>query len=192
MTQKNPVDQEVKLTTKPSKARINSKSKGNGFELKVSKLLSDVLSPLKFIRSPQSGARLGGKNFAAFSAMFGADATQLFVGDVVPTNEKDTHLRFKYSLECKSYKTSDSFETMVAGNANIFKWMQESVIDAVKVNKKPLIVFKWNHTPLYTACLSGDIPLDPKITLTQNGVSLDIFYFADLLENSSFWCEVGV
>jgi hypothetical protein len=170
------------------KKRFNSKGKGNGFELTVAKKLSTALAPLTFIRAPQSGARVGGKNFEIFGKMFGEDAMKLFVGDVVPTNEKDTQTVFHWSIECKSYAKSDSFETMVAGNSNIFKWFEESVIDAAKTNKKPILVFKWNHTPVYVAVSGEDSrPERERMTISQGARSLDIFYLDDLLQVPSFW-----
>lgn len=163
------------------------KQKGAGFEGTVAKKLSTALAPLTFIRTPGSGARVGGKNFETFGKMFGADAMKIFVGDVVPTNERDTNLNFKFSVECKSYKSSDSFETMVAGNSNIFKWMQESVIDAAKINKLPLLIFKWNHTPIYVAALSEHNIAAPRLHLRQGSASIDIFYLDDLLVDQSIW-----
>lgn len=128
------------------------KAKGSNFESQVAKKLSTALSPLKFIRTQGSGARVGGKNFEALGQMFGEDALKLFVGDVVPVNEKEAGVVFKHSIECKFYKTPDSFTSLVSGTANVFKWMQESIDDAVKVNRNPLLIFKWNQTPIFVAC----------------------------------------
>lgn len=163
------------------------KAKGSGYEGQIAKKLSTALAPLTFMRSPGSGARLGGKNFATFGKMFGEDAMKLFVGDVVVTNEKDTGLEFLHSIECKSYAKSDSFETMVAGNANIFRWFQESVVDAEKTNKNPLLICKWNHTPSYVIGYAATMPTGSRIIMSQNGCSLSIFYLDDLLNDSSFW-----
>ena len=175
------------------KKRFNSKGKGNGFEGVVAKKLTAACAPLTFIRSPGSGARVGGKNFATFGKMFGEEAMKLFVGDVVPTNEKDTETDFYWSIECKSYAKSDSFETMVAGNSNVFKWFEESAVDAVKTNKRPILIFKWNHTPIYVA-IDNDSPrallkdsLSPRLVLQQGARSLGIYYLDDLLQVPSFW-----
>ena len=64
------------------------KAKGNGFEGQIAKKLSTALAPLNFMRSPGSGARVGGKNFEKFGEMFGEEALAIFVADVVPINEK--------------------------------------------------------------------------------------------------------
>ena len=178
-------------TVKPKRKAVNSKQKGNSFEGKIAKMLTAALSPLCFMRSPSSGARLGGKNFQKFGALFGEEAIRLFSADVVPTNEKDTNLVFKFSIECKFYASSDSFETIVAGNSHIFGWMKESIVDAQKTQKIPIVVFKWNRSPIYVAALkdSNIAPNQSKITLTQDGMSIEIFYLDDIIKNKNIWIE---
>lgn len=166
------------------------KAKGNGFEGQIAKKLSKALAPLSFIRSPGSGARLGGKNFAKFGSMFGAEAAAIFTGDVVPTNEKEAGLKFKYSVECKSYATSDNFPAIVNGTANFFKWFEESVVDAEKIGKEPILIVKWNRTATFVGINSGSNSLvKPRLTLSQNGRSIDVFDLDDLLAVPAFWVE---
>lgn len=168
------------------------KAKGNNYEGQTAKKLTKALAPLTFIRSPGSGARLGGKNFATFGAMFGEEATKLFVGDVVPTNEKDCKLTFKFSVECKSYKTPDNFPALVSGNANVFKWFEESVVDAEKINKLPMLVWKWNHTPSFAAVLHNpNALLKPRFSIIQQR-HLDIYDLDELLTVPDFWMEANV
>ena len=173
------------------------KAKGNGFEGLIAKKLSAAL-PLNFIRSPGSGARVGGKNFEKIGAMFGEDALKLFVADVVPINERQENLRFHFSIECKAYATADNFTSLVAGTANVFKWFEESVVDAAKIDKKPMLVFKWNHTPIFVAVDAGDwnakhLNIQPKLCLVRQlpeqsaGSALDIFELDELLKHPDFW-----
>lgn len=136
----------------PAKRKMRpggGKSKGSGFEGKVAKLLSSALPPLNFIRTQGSGARVGGKNFETIGKMFGADALKLFVGDVTPVNETEAQVRFKFCVETKFYKTPDTFNQLLSGSANIYKWMEEIIIDAAKIDKIPILIFKWNNTPIY-------------------------------------------
>lgn len=181
------------------------KSKGNNFEGTVAKKLTTALQPLNFMRTPGSGARVGGKNFATIGAMFGEDALKIFVGDVVPINERQEGLSFRHSLECKAYATPDNFTSLASGGANVFKWFEEVVIDAEKINKNPLLIFKWNHTPIFVALdmgitgkrvytdLGNDLavanmrPLLTLLTHGDNPRALDIFYFDDLLKVPGFW-----
>lgn len=171
--------------------RKNSKNKGAGFEGKVAKMLSAAL-PLTFIRSPGSGARVGGQNFEKFGAMFGADAMKLFVADVVPTNERDVGMDFLWSVECKFYATTDTFNHMFQGKSNIYTWFEESVVDAAKVGKKPILIWKWNNTPIYVAIEDkGDLLIPPqfKIHQAQSPRPLAIYAFDELLKYPDFWME---
>ena len=180
------------------------KAKGNGFESQIAKKLSAGLAPLNFMRSPGSGARVGGKNFEKFGEMFGEEALAIFVADVVPINEKKEGIKFRHSVECKSYKTPDSFTQLAAGTANMFKWFEESVEDAKKTDKNPILIFKWNNTPVFVAvnlnhekcfvlptiapCFSVSYePVSDHLTKT-----LSVYYFDDLIKDSSFWVEGGV
>jgi hypothetical protein len=185
------------------KKRFNSKGKGNGFEGTVAKKLSAALQPLNFIRTPGSGARVGGKNFETIGKMFGADALKIFVGDVVPVNEQQEGLKFHHSIECKFYSTPDSFTSLMSGTSNLFKWFREAVDDASKVDKSPMLIWKWNHTPIFVAVDTMDSKSDytiltaagvkPRITLLKYGHdaggrhSLDIYELDDLLPHTAFW-----
>ena len=164
------------------------KAKGSGFEGQVAKKLSAKLAPLNFIRTQGSGARVGGKNFETIGQMFGDDALKLFVGDVVPVNEKQAGVRFKHSIECKSYKTPDNFTALVAGTANIFKWMKEAEEDAVKVKRNPLLIFKWNNTPIFVA-MSNQQMHPYRLTLSQGGEVIYVAYLDELLNFPAFWYD---
>lgn len=176
---------------KPVKKRKNSKAKGSGFENTVAKLLSKGLAPLNFIRTQGSGARVGGQNFATIGKMFGNEALKLFVGDVVPVNEQQERLRFRFSVETKFYATQDHFTALTSGNALIYGWFEESVADAGKINKNPMLIFKWNHTPTFVAVETGEETLTtvkPSLVIGRpNSRTLAIYKLEDLLTDPSFW-----
>jgi hypothetical protein len=173
------------------KKKVNGKSKGSSFERVVAKALSTHLTPLTFIRSPGSGARTGGKNMAKFGMMFGEDAMKIFTADVVPTNERDTNLNFRWSIECKSYKTQDNFTSLFSGTAKIFSWFNESIIDAKKINKKPMLIFKWNQTSTFVAISQKDLSILYSTSIFEgrllNIENLTIFNLNDLLPHKNFW-----
>lgn len=175
---------------KPTKRKMRpggGKAKGSGFEGTIAKQLTKHLAPLNFIRTQGSGARVGGKNFETLGKMFGEDALKLFVGDVVPINERDTGLTFKFSIETKFYKTPDHFPALVAGTANFFKWFEEAVIDAMKVNKAPMLIFKWNHTPVFVAVNAIGCPLDGRFTISTASRTIAVFELDDLIHKPEFW-----
>lgn len=187
---------------KPKKRKVKpgmGKAKGNGFEGQTAKKLSAALAPLNFMRSPGSGARVGGKNFEKFGDMFGEEALSIFVADVVPINEKKEGLKFLHSIECKFYKTPDAFTQLVSGNANIFKWFEESFEDAKKTDKNPVLIFKWNNTPVYAAFWLNHekcpetlrLNHTSAVTITGGTIrrSLSIYLLDELLKDVSVWVE---
>lgn len=163
------------------------KSKGNGFEATIAKKLSAAL-PINFIRSPGSGARIGGKNFATIGSMMGAEALKLFNADVVPVNETTVGLRFKHSIETKCYATSDSFSSLVAGTSNVGKWFEESVVDSLKIGRHPLLIMKWNHTSIFIASIV--LPdVYTRLTLPRVGGDIRVGLFDEVLGDKEFWYE---
>ena len=164
-----------------------SKVKGNSFELKVSKILSEHLSPLKFIRVPGSGARVGGINFDKFGGLYDAETLNIFVGDVVASNETDVGIKCKVSIECKSYANVDSFSLLMSGSSKIYEWMKEAEIDAAKTGKVPVLIFKWNRTAIYAA--SPYLPDDVvKMTLTrEDGLPIKLALLDDVVKMVNWW-----
>lgn len=171
------------------KKRKNSKTKGNSYELKISKKLAEKLAPLKFIRVPGSGARVGGVNFEKFGSLFSQDSLSIFVGDVVASNESEVGMKCKVSIECKSYAKVDSFSLLMLGSSKIFEWMRESEIDAEKTGKTPILLFKWNRTDDYIA--SPFLPDSVcKLVLNRPGeLPIKIGLLTEALEIRDFWIE---
>lgn len=166
------------------------KAKGNGFESVIAKELTKGLQPLNFIRTPGSGARVGGKNFATIGAMFGEDALKIFVGDVTPVNERVLGLRFLATCECKFYATQDHFTAVMKGTGKIFGWMKEAEDDATKVSKKPVLIFKWNHTPIFVASTADMPPSVVKMILPRSdGSKIFVAELDALLKHHEFWYE---
>jgi hypothetical protein len=143
---------------------------------------------------------VGGKNFETMGKMFGADALKLFVGDVVPTNERDSNLTFLWSVETKFYKTQDSFTSLASGSANLYKWFKESEEDAKKIDKQPMLVFKWNHTSIFVAVSIlhsnealmriNDVENEPSSCFSisrKDNTPLVVYEFEELLKFPSFW-----
>lgn len=178
-------------TEKPAKKKMRpggGKAKGSSFEAKIAKMLSAAL-PINFIKSPGSGARIGGKNFATIGAMMGMDTQKLFNADVVPVNETAVGYRFHFSVECKSYATADNFTSMVSGSANVYKWFEESVVDSAKIERDPVLIFKWNHTPIFVAVLARTMEgmVKPAMTIQRGEQHLDVYLLDELLKVPAFW-----
>jgi len=188
-----PVPQVI-VEEKPKKKRVNSKAKGSGFESSISKILADKLAPMKFRRSQSSGAILGGKN-AKFMEQFSTEAMTLFVGDICPSNEadvlRDLGWKFRFTLECKFYKTCDTIDHLF-GNTKIKGWFEQATVDSKKLNKEPLLIFKFNHTEIFCG-VNADTVVQPK-TITKNMVmrfpddlAINIFLLKEALEDLEWW-----
>lgn len=177
------------------------KKKGNGFEGQIGKVLGENLSPMKFRRSQSSGAILGGVN-ERFLKNYSDDAKSLFVGDVVPTNEadiiRDLGWKLKFTLECKFYKTADNIDHLLS-NTKIRKWFEEACIDAVKINKEPLLIFKFNHSEIFAAVNYDTIDRYPS-TITKSLLfnykladgplpprAFAVFHFKEALLDLEWW-----
>lgn len=121
---------------------INSKNKGNAFERKVAKLLSQRFSDKtgienSFRRNIDSGSFFGGMNRTRAQTHSLDKAT---FGDIVCPSG------FKFSVECKHYKEPPSFATIARGsNATLDQWIEQATDDASRCNSAPLIVMKFNN-----------------------------------------------
>lgn len=179
----------------PKKKRINSKAKGNGFEGQISKVLSEKLDPLKFRRSQSSGAILGGMNSRMLES-YSEEARALFVGDVVPTNEtdvmRDHGWKFKFALECKFYKDADTINQLM-NNTKIKGWFDQAVEDAAKINKEPLLIFKFNRCDTYCAVRTntiGDLPKNLERHMEiyfEEDLSISFFKFDEAILDLEWW-----
>lgn len=177
---------------KKKKKRVNSKAKGSGFEGVVSKLLSAALAPLNFKRSQQSGAIVGGKNFAEIGHAFSKEALSLFVGDVVPMNEAEVKVHSKFVYECKFYKEVERIDALFK-NSKIYGWLEEARTDAVKIDRQPMLIFKWNNTPIFVAVDSYLTPLPKSVKYIQlvDGKT-HVALFEDLLKHPEFFIQENV
>jgi hypothetical protein len=135
----------------PKKKKVNGKAKGNGYEGKIAKLFSTTFAPLQFRRSQSSGAILGGQN-EKYLEQYSFEVKRAFIGDVVPTNESEkTNPDFNFSVECKFYKDVETLEHLITKKSKILAWMEESAVDAKKINRQPILIFKFNRTSDYVA-----------------------------------------
>ena len=180
--------------TEVKKKRVDSKNKGNGFENKIAKELTNCLEPLTFIRTPGSGARVGGVNFGKFGKLF-SGVMDVFTGDVICTNEKDNNVCFRFNLELKFYKECDNFNSLFSGSAHVYAWLEESRIDAAKVGKTPLLIFKFNRTPTYVALDINQVldqdeflkTIPPDLVIKRNDQLIHLFDFERVKQDKLFW-----
>jgi hypothetical protein len=121
---------------------INSKNKGSTFERKISTALSARFAALTgittaFRRNPDSGAFFGGGNKSRTDTH---DVDHANFGDLL------CPVGFKYSIECKHYKTPPTFNAMMSGDVKQWDgWLQQVEQDSAKSNRSPLLIIKYNN-----------------------------------------------
>lgn len=175
-----------KPTAEKKTKRVDSRAKGAGFERTLSKFLSEKLNPLKFTRSQMSGAIVGGVNYEKVGANYKREALRLFVGDVVPTNEGENGISFNFSVEAKFYKTVPTMKQLFDDTCLVYGWMEEAIIDAAKLDVHPIVIFKFNNTPIFTATPSHvSIPEGVNHTKLKNGIN--VCMLDDLIQHLDFW-----
>lgn len=122
--------------------KINGKSKGNTFERKIANKLSDRFKEVtglekSFIRNSDSGSFFGGKNQKRVQTH---DLEKATFGDIICPNN------FNFSIECKHYKTSPSFKSIVEGKVVQWdSWIAQAEQDATNSNKKVMLIIKYNN-----------------------------------------------
>lgn len=167
------------------KKRVNSKAKGSGSERALCKILANALQPFKFIRSQSSGAILGGKNFETNKHLYSNEVMELFVSDIVCSNEKEINKKFRFVVESKAYKDADKLETLLNGKSKIYSWIEQVKIDSQKVNKDWIVIFKFNNTPYYCAVNKEiELPVTKILTLPTGD---QLVYLTELLNFPEFW-----
>jgi Holliday junction resolvase len=116
-----------------------SKEKGTRAEHLLVKLLEEYTG-LPFKRVPLSGA-------------------SIIKGDIFLSNERNT-----YCIEVKSYKESAINHLLVSGVGKpLTEWIDQTLIQAEKMNIKPLLFFKHDRSPFYVC--SWDEPANVEIYL---------------------------
>jgi len=140
------------------KKRINSRKKGSSFEGNIAKTLTEMMSSYGFVfrRSERSGGVLGGSNVKDLMK-YAAEVRPMMLGDVVSTNEMDILKKFqdverlRFVIECKFYRDQPTLSKFLSNTTLINNWFQESVIDAAKIDRQPILIFKFNHTKIFVA-----------------------------------------
>ena len=124
---------------------VNSKKKGNSFELAISKILSEHFNE-KFTRVPQSGAITGGANRARTEDLR-EDAKEILSGDLI------TPKGHPISYEIKAYADEPKFHQVLLGESKkLDEWIEQSDADAkFSGNKAPVIIFKINRKGTFVA-----------------------------------------
>lgn len=121
---------------------VNGKSKGNTFERKIANVLSERFESRLgnkngFRRNPDSGSFFGGKNSMRTESY---NLDYAIFGDLIcPRN-------FKYSVECKHYKSPPSFQSVINHKVSQWdQWLGQAEKDAESSSKEMSLIVKYNN-----------------------------------------------
>jgi Holliday junction resolvase len=151
---------------------MNSKKKGNSFELKIAKMLSKTLN-VKFTRTPNSGA-------------FGTThETQSLMGDIIcPDN-------FKFVIECKVGYGLDFMSIFKKSKDRSFllSFFVQVERDAQSKNKEPMVIYKKNNKPEWVFIhqeFLKEIPLNEYI-LIKGFIGFELEKLLNLVDKEFFF-----
>lgn len=128
-------------------AGTKGKAKGNAGELKIAKFLTELYEA-KFMRVPNSGAMIGGRNVHRKETM---DATQIsyFKSDLIPPS----NMR-RLVIESKFYKDFPFNRLMCEGDIKqLDGWIQQT-LDVIDPEDLWFVVIRINHKGSY-ACFEN-------------------------------------
>lgn len=141
----------------------NSKRKGNSYELKIAKKMTEWTG-LKFERVPASG----GLHWAADNRVY---------GDIV-CNVPD----FPFVIEVKC-RESWNMDSLINGSKEVEKWWKQVTADAEATGKQPMVIFTRNRQPDYVMLKVRDYHYQRKLILTgiREGFFMNILINEDEL-----------
>lgn len=133
-----------------------SKAKGSAFEAKIAKRFTEEFGK-EFKRVPLSGA------------------LEWMKGDIVCI--KDTAW-FPYTIEAKHYKEINWNSLLTAKSSDMFSFWEQTQREAKVMEKKPLLVFRWDRSKDYVA-YDDDTALDAFIHVKSFGHEFKIALLDD-------------
>lgn len=151
------------LTNLKKKKKINSRTKGNTFERKISKLLNEKFNTTDFQRSPGSGA------FATTHTL--PDYLKIY-GDLITPKD------FVFCIECKKGYNKITLGDLLKPNCEIYKFFEQATIAADACGKFPLLIIQQdNKEPL---CFINKELVETNMVLPYGNIRL--LAFSELLK----------
>ena len=119
-----------------------SKTKGSSFERDVAKELSELYNE-SFVRTPSSGAYIGGSNVAR-KEVLSEGQIQSFRGDIIPPDD------WKYfNVECKSYADFPFHQLLLNDDVRLLDEWAEQLLQVAEENDLNLLILKFNRKGKY-------------------------------------------
>jgi len=164
---------------------VNGKQKGNSFERTIANTLSKRFEqylgiPSGFRRNSDSGSFMGGSNSSRIETHC---LDYAVFGDLICPK------KFKYSIECKFYKSSPKFVAFLKQDITQWdKWLKQCEQDATNSKKLGACIIKYNNVPEFVLINKNNMDFnseiyykDYKILLLDDFLKLpDKHYFEDI------------
>lgn len=179
------IQQKAKL---PKKKRKDSKKKGNKGELDFCKIMNKRFKTHHFIRTPSSGALVGGSNYQKRLGL-DEDLIAALASDIMVPK------KFNFSVEHKSYSSDNTtlnvYDLLFKNNNSILEWWQQCTTDAKKAKKNPMLVIKIDYQKRFCIIESSCDPPISNINYIEYNLfsnSIWIYPLEDLLKlDKKFW-----
>ena len=158
---------------------VNGKAKGSQFERTIANMLSARFADKtgitsSFRRNPDSGSFFGGSNKKRTETH---DLDNAFFGDLICPDA------FRFSVECKFYKTGPSFASIVKGKITQWdEWIAQAAQDASSSGKEMLLIIKYNGVD--EICVLDHKILDTHIDEAVRYKNFFIYRLKDMLQLS--------
>lgn len=150
--------------------------KGKSFEREVAGIFNKRFKGYYNIEKPfmrnleGSGSYFGGKNAHRGDSHFNPQT-----GDIKTPDD------FKFTIECKNYKEAPSLAMIVKREVKQWdNWLAQTLQDAETSGKFPLLIIKYNYTPIIAISKEGIFNIEPLISYNKYRVYL----LDELLKNS--------
>jgi hypothetical protein len=152
------------------------KQKGNSFENKIARMLSEWISEGKnkdlFCRSPASGAKATIN--LKLGEMFSDQA-----GDIIATGEKGFKLTSIFFIEAKHYQKLNIEGFVYDSKAGITEFWIKACKEAKEHNKLPMLIARQNNRPILLGLNTpGDLLLKNLLPLKLYVPKLDLYIFS--------------
>ena len=162
-------DYDLSKLIKKKKKRVNSRRKGNSFELQTCKLLNKTVDTKEFIRTPGSGA---------FASTHTLPEHLNIYGDII------TPKTFKYTIECKKGYNKEDIYSLLYYRSDFWKFIEQSEKDAQGSGLEPLLIFKQDRKAALAVARKESFGyLEPSVDLKE----YRMYLLEDLLKLDRFY-----
>jgi len=153
----------------------SSKAKGNSFERQTADFLTNLYGE-KFIRVPNSGAYIGGKNTHRKEYLHEGQIRS-FKGDIIPGESFS-----RINIECKNYKDFPFHQLYSGSCKQLDEWIKQC-LDVADEGDFNIIFMKFNRKGTYIATQANNL-LTVSNHTTYQSKNLGTWIIQD---HNSFW-----